>query len=83
MVSLPVIWCIEKVFELNLAGKHHAGEIAAMSRDYIENGLGWSWTADRVTANIDGPEDIVLAGDSHRPFSSLCDHALRHGRSTT
>ena len=50
------------MFELNLARKHHAGEIAALSRDHIETGLGWSWTAERVAVNIDAPEDVVLAG---------------------
>ena len=50
------------MFELKVARKHHAAEIAALSRDHVEVGLGWSWTAQRVTAHIDGPEDIVLAG---------------------
>ena len=50
------------MFDLNLARKHHAGEIAALSRDHVEAGLGWSWTAERVTANIKAPDDVVLAG---------------------
>ena len=62
MVSLPSTCRTANMFELSLARKHHAGEIAALSRDHIETGLGWSWTAERVTANISGPEDIVLAG---------------------
>jgi ribosomal-protein-alanine N-acetyltransferase len=37
---------------LRLASAGDAGEIAAMSRDLIEHGLGWSWTASRVARNI-------------------------------
>lgn len=47
--------------ELRLANLADAGEIAAMSRDFIETGLGWSWTADRVARNIRHPEVTVLA----------------------
>ena len=50
------------MFDLNLARRHHAGEIAALSRDHVETGLGWSWTAERVTANIKSPDNVVLAG---------------------
>jgi ribosomal-protein-alanine N-acetyltransferase len=37
---------------LRLATVDDAAEIAAMSRDLIEMGLGWSWTAARVARNI-------------------------------
>ena len=50
------------MFEFSLARKHYAGEIAAMSRDHIEMGLSWSWTAERVTANIEAPDSVVLIG---------------------
>lgn len=63
------------MFELSLARKHHAGEIAALSRDHIETGLGWSWTAERVAANIDAPEDVVLAG-TH--IDRLAGFAIMH-----
>ncbi|MFI4894800.1 MAG: GNAT family N-acetyltransferase [Steroidobacterales bacterium] len=43
MLSLPPI---------RLAGAHDATMIAEMSRDYIEYGLGWSWTPVRVLAAI-------------------------------
>jgi len=50
------------MFELTIARRHHAQEIAALSRDHIEAGLGWTWTPSRVTANIDNPDDVVLIG---------------------
>ena len=34
--------------------------IAAMSRDYIEHGLGWSWTPERVLRAIRSPSATVL-----------------------
>lgn len=37
----------------------HEG-IAAMSRDYIEHGLGWSWTPERVLRAIRSPSATVL-----------------------
>lgn len=38
------------IIELAVPGDSAA--IAAMSRDYIETGLGWSWTAARVLRSI-------------------------------
>jgi len=32
------------------------GRIAAMSRDYIEHGLGWRWTPPRIMAAIRAPD---------------------------
>ena len=37
---------------IRLAGCADAAEIAAMSRDLIEAGLGWRWTAPRVARAI-------------------------------
>ena len=37
---------------LRLAQSTDAQEVAIMSRDLIENGLGWSWTRGRVARNI-------------------------------
>src|SRR5688572_33296976 len=38
--------------------------IAAMSRDYIEHGLPWTWTAGRVAAAIADPEiNVVVVGE--------------------
>lgn len=39
--------------------------IAEMSRDYIEHGLGWSWTPARVLAAVrDRATNIAVVGDS-------------------
>lgn len=46
--------------ELMLAHLADAGEIAAMSRDFVEVGLGWSWTAERVARSIRHAESVVL-----------------------
>jgi len=34
--------------EFRLAKRHDLAKIAELSRDYIEHGLGWSWTTERV-----------------------------------
>ena len=44
---------------VRLATTHDAVEIANMSRDYIEHGLGWGWQADRVQEAIDDPDTNV------------------------
>lgn len=43
-----------------LAAEVDALGIARMSRDLIETGLGWSWTATRVLRSIRDPETLVL-----------------------
>ena len=40
---------------VQLASSGDAEEIAALSRDYIEQGLGWSWNAARVRRAIRDP----------------------------
>ncbi|MGH8678210.1 MAG: GNAT family N-acetyltransferase [Burkholderiales bacterium] len=40
--------------------------IAELSRDVIETGLGWSWTAARVAREINDPESVVLIGRVRR-----------------
>ena len=37
---------------ISLAAPAHARDIAEMSREYIESGLGWSWTHARVLKAI-------------------------------
>ncbi len=44
---------------IHLAQPAHAGAIAAMSRAYIEHGLGWSWTRLRVLRAIRDPATNV------------------------
>ena len=44
-----------------LAAQPDALAIARMSRDLVETGLGWSWTAARVLRSINDPEVLVLS----------------------
>jgi ribosomal-protein-alanine N-acetyltransferase len=46
--------------ELRLAQPGDAAAIAAMSRDLVEEGLGWSWTRQRVARCIADPHTNVL-----------------------
>src|SRR5262245_36393966 len=51
---------------LQLARASDASEIAAMSRDFIEYGLSWRWTAKRVAASIAAPNVNVLVARLER-----------------
>lgn len=54
-------------FSLRLAARADAAAIAALSRDRIEQGLGWSWAAPRVRRSIlDRGTNVVVAGDADR-----------------
>ena len=49
---------------VRLATLSEAADIAAMSRDYIEKGLPWTWTEERVAHSIRDPEtNVVVAGE--------------------
>ena len=52
------------IFEL--AAESDALAIARMSRDLIETGLGWSWTATRVLRSIRDSETLVLVARESR-----------------
>jgi ribosomal-protein-alanine N-acetyltransferase len=45
---------------VELARPADAFRIAAMSRDYIEHGLGWKWTAARVLKCVRDPATNVI-----------------------
>ena len=45
---------------LRLASTQDAPAIAAMSRDLIETGLGWSWGPDRVARSIANKDTFTL-----------------------
>jgi ribosomal-protein-alanine N-acetyltransferase len=45
---------------LRLAVDSQAVEIATMSRDLVEVGLGWSWTPAKVSRSIRCPDSAVL-----------------------
>jgi ribosomal-protein-alanine N-acetyltransferase len=50
---------------VRLATLADAAEIAAMSRDYIEQGLPWTWTKERVAHSIREPEtNVVVAAEN-------------------
>lgn len=47
---------------IRFARRHDAPEVARMSRDLIEHGLGWSWTARRVLRSVgDRQTNVVVA----------------------
>jgi len=49
---------------VRLARTSDAADIAAMSRDYIEHGLPWTWTEGRVAASIRDPDiNVVVVGE--------------------
>jgi ribosomal protein S18 acetylase RimI-like enzyme len=48
---------------VRLATLSDAAEIAAMSRDYIEQGLPWTWSEARVAQCIRDPETNVVVAD--------------------
>jgi ribosomal-protein-alanine N-acetyltransferase len=49
---------------VRLATLADAADIAAMSRDYIEHDLPWSWTPDRVARAIKDPNtNAVVVGE--------------------
>ena len=49
---------------LRLATVSDAFQIAVISRDVIETGLGWSWTPPRVLRSIRCPDTTVLVADA-------------------
>jgi ribosomal-protein-alanine N-acetyltransferase len=51
---------VSELAHIGLARAADAREIAEMSRDLIEQGLTWSWTAARVQHFISGPESSVV-----------------------
>lgn len=59
--------------KVELAKAGDAARIATMSRDLIETGLGWSWTAPRIARHVRAPESVVLAA---RRGASLAGFAI-------
>ncbi|NIR31369.1 MAG: GNAT family N-acetyltransferase [Gammaproteobacteria bacterium] len=51
---------------LRLARPADADTIGNMSRELIENGLGWSWRRERVELQIDCPDTVALVAESRR-----------------
>ncbi len=55
-----------RLLRLRLAVREDATEIALMSRDLIEHGLGWSWTRSRVARNIAHADSSTVVACSGR-----------------
>jgi len=56
---------LNSTIQIRLALGHDAPRIAAMSRDFIERGLGWSWTEQRVLRSIRDPNtNVAVAYDA-------------------
>ena len=62
---------------LELARPADAKIIAKMSRDLIEYGLSWRWTAKRVAASIDDPNVNVLVARDHETTAGFA--IMRYG----
>lgn len=60
---------------LKLARAADAEAIARMSRDLIEQGLGWRWTAAHVARQIRCPDTLVLTA---RSSDRLLGFAIMH-----
>lgn len=56
---------------VRLAVPADAGTIAAMSREYIEHGLPWSWLPARVERAIRNPDTNVAVVDAPGPVGAL------------
>lgn len=52
--------------ELKLARVRDAQCLAEMSRDLVEQGLGWSWTSTRIRQKIRCPNNIVLVAKTRQ-----------------
>ncbi len=62
---------------LELARSADASNIADMSRDLIEHGLRWRWTAKRVAASIGDPNVNVLVARVHQDTAGFA--IMRYG----
>ncbi|HTT12098.1 MAG TPA: GNAT family N-acetyltransferase [Burkholderiaceae bacterium] len=59
---------LDSTIKIRLASPQDAHRIAAMSRDLIEQGLGWSWKDERVLRSIrDKDTNVAVACDASMP----------------
>ena len=70
--------------EIRLAKYREATLLAAMSRDLIEEGLGWSWTPPRVMRSLSDPETnaIVAVVDNKIAGFALMKYFTEHAHLT-
>jgi ribosomal-protein-alanine N-acetyltransferase len=67
----------DQAVELKLARLRDAQRMAQMSRDLVEHGLLWSWTAPRIATHIHGQDSNVLTawiGDHLTGFAIMQFH---------
>lgn len=57
--------------EFRLARAADAGHLAAMSREFIESGLGWSWTPARVAKHVRSRDSVVLVARSRERIAGF------------
>lgn len=56
---------------IRLATIKDATEIATMSRDFIESGLGWSWNKLRVVRSVRDPDTLVAVSTCGKSISGF------------
>lgn len=66
---------------IELAVPDDACQCALLSRDLVEHGLGWSWTAPRILRQIQSPDALVAAArvDSELVGFAIMYFAAQHG----
>ena len=70
---------MNRVPMLRLATAADAPAIAALSRDRIERGLGWRWTAPRVLRSIvDRNTNVVVATNADSSVARLLGFGVMH-----
>jgi ribosomal-protein-alanine N-acetyltransferase len=64
------------LFEIRLAQRSDARQIALISRDYIEHGLGWGYPPSRIVEIIGEPETnvIVAVRDTKLAGFAIMEH---------
>lgn len=56
---------------IRLAGPQDAQQMARLSRDLIESGLGWSWTPKRVLGSLQHRDTCSIVADTDRPVAGF------------
>jgi ribosomal protein S18 acetylase RimI-like enzyme len=62
---------MSKEIGIELATVVDAAHVAAMSRDLIELGLGWSWTPSRVARHIRSSDSVVLVAKDKKRIAAF------------
>ena len=61
---------------VRLATPNDVSDIAAMSRDYIEQGLAWRWRDTKIAKAIRDPEVNVAVVGNERAITAFGDHVV-------